>query len=440
MGAVGFLVLTLLAVMGLWAGWDRLAPRRDIEAPRQEAPAADMPAQEGPTGEIPAGEAPEAPAAEIPVVPGHGGAWRLQVPEGGAAARLLDDWSRRGERFAERAVAAIPVPPLGDIYAAAAGEQARFADNPRPRLAIVIDDWGYPWAAADDFLALPAPLTVAVIPHLPLSEEHARKAEARGHQVLLHLPMQPLNDGVPLEPGTVRVDMSPVEVLRILDRALASVPRAVGVNNHMGSRATADPAVMHPLLADLKRRGLFFLDSATTPRSVAREAAGAHGLPLAVNRVFLDSNPTEEAVAERIQAAMNLALRTGEAVAIGHVRPETYRALARLLPEVEAAGIELVHVSELARRPRARYGEGRPLARGIARHGRLNGAAAALAAEPGFGQQAERRAAEPTGGRPAQTTGSRAAQPTEGRPAQPTDQHPLQPPEHRVARERGDGR
>src|SRR5690606_35117393 len=99
-----------------------------------------------------------------------------------------------------------------------------------------------------------------------------------GHEVILHLPMEPLNPNVKLEPGTVRVDMSPVEIVRSLARGLESVPYAAGVNNHMGSRATADSRVMHTLLSELRRRGLFFLDSRTNPRTAGPAVAEALGV------------------------------------------------------------------------------------------------------------------------------------------------------------------
>lgn len=251
-----------------------------------------------------------------------------------------------------------------------------------PRLAIVIDDWGYPWQEAERFLQLPVPLTVAVIPHLPLSRQHARQAAAYGHEVILHLPMEPLADSVPLEPDTLRVGMSPVEILSIVDRALRSLPEARGINNHMGSKATAEPAVMHPLLADVARRGLFFLDSYTSPRSVVSQVAAAHGVPVAVNRVFLDHHADEEFVVAQLYKAMDVARREGEAVAIGHVRPGTYKALVRVLPELEASGIRLVYASELIRRLPPPAG---PMARRTERLLRTAALGAALGREMGDG-------------------------------------------------------
>lgn len=221
-----------------------------------------------------------------------------------------------------------------------------------PRMAIVIDDWGYPWSAADGFLSLAVPLTVAVIPHLPLSSQHAHQAWEAGYEVILHLPMEPLNPNVKLEPGTIRVDMSPVEIVRSLARGLESVPYVAGVNNHMGSRATADSRVMHTLLAELRRRGLFFLDSRTNPRTAGPAVAQALGVPWAVNQLFLDDVDDEAAILSQLQKAVEMALRDGQVVVIGHVRPATYRALAAFLPKVWEAGIELVYVSELLHHPR----------------------------------------------------------------------------------------
>ena len=219
-----------------------------------------------------------------------------------------------------------------------------------PILAIVIDDWGYGWAAAADFLALDVPLNIAVIPYLPYSERHAREAAARGHQVILHLPMEPLGEGWELGRGTVTTAMAADEIGRDVRAALAAVPFASGINNHMGSKATADPRVMAQVLLTVKEQGLFFLDSRTTSASVAAAVGAELGVPVLENDRFIDTDSSPERVKERILAAARVARSRGYAVAIGHVRPGTYAGLVASLAELEREGVRLAYLDEVLAR------------------------------------------------------------------------------------------
>ncbi|MBE3598728.1 MAG: divergent polysaccharide deacetylase family protein [Limnochordaceae bacterium] len=219
-----------------------------------------------------------------------------------------------------------------------------------PRLAIVIDDWGYDWQAAERLLKLDAPITVAVLPFLPYSREQALRARSRGFEVLVHLPMEPDDPSVSPGPGAVTTQMNDIEVREAVRRAIEAVPGAVGVNNHMGSRATADPRVMRQVLAEVARHGMFYVDSATSPHSVGAAVASAMGVPWARNQLFLDGEPSVQAVRSRLQLAMQRALRTGAAVAIGHVRPATAAALESMLPQLRREGVLLVPVSALLHR------------------------------------------------------------------------------------------
>lgn len=225
------------------------------------------------------------------------------------------------------------------------------APAPRARLALVIDDFGYGWEAADAFLSLRIPLSVAVLPHLPHSREQARRAAAAGFDVLLHLPMEPEGDGVPVTPDTIGPETPPAEMDRRVAAALDQFPGLVGVSNHEGSRATADEAVMERVLAAVADRRLFFLDSRTSQRSVARQVGEQLGVPVLENSLFLDNDPDPEAVKARIRQAMRLALRRGTAIAIGHVRPGTFQAILEMIPEIEGAGVELVRLSDLLAPP-----------------------------------------------------------------------------------------
>lgn len=220
----------------------------------------------------------------------------------------------------------------------------------RGRLAIVIDDWGYDWQAAGAFLSLEGPVTVAVIPGLPRSRQHALQARARGFEVIVHLPMEPLDASIDAGPRAITTGMSGEEIRRVVAEAIDAVPGAVGVSNHMGSKATADARVMEHVLEVVRERGLFFLDSATSPGSVTGLVAERLGVRWAHNGAFVDGEPTVRAVRARLEQAVRQAERTGQAVAIGHVKPATAVAVGMLLPELAQRGIVLVPVSELVGR------------------------------------------------------------------------------------------
>ncbi len=216
-----------------------------------------------------------------------------------------------------------------------------------PRLAIILDDLGYDRAAADALLALPFPLTVSVLPHLPLSMEVAEEAFRRGDQVLLHLPMEPLVDGAKPEEVELRVGMNAAQVGDALAGMLETVPHVVGVNNHQGSRATADAVLMQELMPALRERGLFFIDSRTTAATVAYVAAERSQVRAASRKVFLDDTPTREAILAQLDLAARDAVRDGTAIAIGHPHPATIAALTEGVPRVEARGIRLVFASDV---------------------------------------------------------------------------------------------
>jgi polysaccharide deacetylase 2 family uncharacterized protein YibQ len=215
------------------------------------------------------------------------------------------------------------------------------------RLAIIIDDMGYDRSAADAVLALGFPLTVSVLPHLPLSTEVAEEAQRRGDQVMLHLPMESEGDGAKPEDIELRVGMNAAQVNSTLAGMLETVPYVVGVNNHQGSRATSDPALMQALMPALRQRGLFFIDSRTDIKTVAYDTAERNGVRAASRKVFLDDVASREAILKQLDLAARDARRDGFTIAIGHPRPATIAALANGVPRLEAQGIHLVFASDL---------------------------------------------------------------------------------------------
>jgi len=216
-----------------------------------------------------------------------------------------------------------------------------------PKLAIILDDMGYDRSAADAAFALQFPITLSVIPHLPHSAEVAEEAYRRGDQVLLHLPMEAEAGETKAEPIELRVGMKADQVERDLDSMLETVPHAAGVNNHQGSRATADAKLMGELMPALRRRGLFFVDSRTTAATVAYDAAERAGVRSASRKVFLDDTANRAAILSQIDLAARDATRDGFAIAIGHPHPATIAALVEAAPRIEASGVTFVFVSQV---------------------------------------------------------------------------------------------
>ncbi len=203
---------------------------------------------------------------------------------------------------------------------------------------------------AKHFLDLPYPVTLAVIPYLPASFETAKLSASLNRPFLLHMPMEPKGyPGINPGKGALLVRDS-ANARKLLEEALANVPGAAGLNNHMGSRATESPELMARVMEVLSARNMFFLDSMTSPKSAGVKAAQKAGIPYAARDVFIDNEKTVESVENRIGVAVAQAKKTGRAIIIGHGRPETLEALKRRTEKFSEAGIKIVPVTDLAHR------------------------------------------------------------------------------------------
>lgn len=220
------------------------------------------------------------------------------------------------------------------------------------RAAIIIDDLGEDDRAAQRLLALPFPITFSVLPDLPHSSATAEQAFRGGREVMLHLPMEP-EPGAPASPGPgeIKVGMTREEVARRITSDLASVPHVRGVNNHMGSRATASAALMAVVMRVLSGKNLYFIDSRTTAATTALTAARRAGIPAFYRSVFLDDTETVDYSLGQLRQFRRVIELNGAAIAIGHPHPSTLAALAQFLPELERDDIQLVPASELVRLP-----------------------------------------------------------------------------------------
>jgi polysaccharide deacetylase 2 family uncharacterized protein YibQ len=232
---------------------------------------------------------------------------------------------------------------------------ARLQEGPAAgpaRVALVIDDLGRSLEELDDLHRLGVPITYAVLPFESQTPEVVAALRRRHDEILCHLPMEPRSGGNP-GPGALREGMSPEQLRQSTLAAIAAVPGAVGVNNHMGSALSADPGSMATILGVLAERGLFFLDSRTSAQSVGFRIATSLGVPAAERQVFLDDDPRPAAVAAEFQHLLELARTRGGAIAIGHPHSATLATLAAEVPRAQALGYRFVQVSALLDRPPA---------------------------------------------------------------------------------------
>lgn len=222
------------------------------------------------------------------------------------------------------------------------------------RAAIVIDDLGGDLDAAHRITEWPYPVTVSILPHLRHSVEVAERTHQAGREVMLHLPMEP-EASSSIGPGewAIKIGMSRDDIVLALRDDLASVPHALGVNNHMGSRATTDAELMSSVMKILAECHLYFIDSRTSAASVALEMARKYRVPAFYRSVFLDDTESVSYTLAQLRQFRRVVKEQGVGLAIGHPYPTTITVLARSLPELEKDDIELVPVSGLVRLPEA---------------------------------------------------------------------------------------
>jgi len=226
--------------------------------------------------------------------------------------------------------------------------------DPRPQLVVIMDDVGLDIQAAQSLMELGVPITLAILPYAEAAPDLAKQARQGGLEVFLHMPMEPVGIEDP-GPYALTGALSEEELRARLNWAFSRVPGAVGFNNHMGSRMTADRRQMDQVFAALDAifsgsDDLMFVDSITHPRSHAQRAASAAGLQALSRDVFLDHEPDQAAVSEQLNRALALALQNGQAIAIGHPRSQTLAVLQDLQRRADAVGVELTTVRALVER------------------------------------------------------------------------------------------
>lgn len=218
-----------------------------------------------------------------------------------------------------------------------------------PLLAIVIDDMGLKPGMTERFSALPVVLTFAFLPYADNLEAQSRKVHSRGHELLLHLPMEPLGNADDPGPQALDIERSTGDLLKRFKWNLDRFDGYVGINNHMGSRYTADFEHMATILGELDRRGLMFLDSLTSASSRGYKIARDMDMAWSVRDVFLDNKREVGAISAQLAEAARIARKRGYAVAIGHPYPQTLQALKQFLNSPQADGVRFAPVSATVR-------------------------------------------------------------------------------------------
>jgi len=216
-----------------------------------------------------------------------------------------------------------------------------------PQVAIIIDDLGYDRKLAKKLADLNAVLTFSILPYGPFTDSIASMLNARGLEIMLHLPMEPMEyPSVNPGPGTLLTSMTPDQLISQLKENLNAVPYIKGVNNHMGSKMTAESSQMYQIFSVLKERKLFFIDSRTTPRTLCKPSARLFQILFAQRDVFLDHLQDADFIRRQVKELVRIARQNGYAVGIGHPHLITYTILREMLPELQTQ-VKLVPASEI---------------------------------------------------------------------------------------------
>ncbi len=238
--------------------------------------------------------------------------------------------------------------PKGEIPAQRlARGKGSFSQGALPRVAIIIDDVGYDKKIAENFLALDAVLTFSILPFSPFKDIIANAAHKKKVEIMLHLPMEPIEyPSVKPGPGGLLASMPPDQLLDQLNRNINNIPYVKGVNNHMGSRLTTASSQMNQVFSVIKKKGLFFIDSRTTADTLCYQSARLLQVPFAERSVFLDHVQEQGFIRQQLKKLVQDAVNHGEAVGIAHPHMVTYRVLKEEMSELKEK-VNLVPASKI---------------------------------------------------------------------------------------------
>ncbi|MCX8094394.1 MAG: divergent polysaccharide deacetylase family protein [Candidatus Goldbacteria bacterium] len=224
--------------------------------------------------------------------------------------------------------------------------KVRFVRNSKPKIAIILDDWGYNNDNFKYIEEIKYPFTISILPGLIYSKDAAYLANRNKKLVMLHLPMEPKRK-LPLEKDTIKVNMSDGEIRYTLNKILSEIPYIKGVNNHQGSFATTDKRIMNILMSILKEKNLFFIDSLTDESSIAYKSARENKILTNKRDIFIDNQKKVEYNEVQIDKLKKVAKKKGYAIGIGHDDYITLQVLQKNMPLLESEGYEFVYVTEL---------------------------------------------------------------------------------------------
>lgn len=232
------------------------------------------------------------------------------------------------------------------LYKRSSVYKIRLLRSRKPKIAIIIDDWGYNNKNFEYLSGIKQPFTVAVLPGHKYSEEVCIKASKNKKEILLHLPMQPKKN-MPVEKNTIKKNMSENEIIYVLNKALSETKYVTGINNHEGSAVTEDKRIMGILIKFLKEKGMFFVDSKTSDNTVGFSLAFKNNVPAAIRDVFLDNKKEKNYILEQMNLLKKIAKKKGYAIGIGHCNSVTLKTIADEIDNIEKQNFEFVYVSEI---------------------------------------------------------------------------------------------
>lgn len=291
------------------------------------------------------------------------GALRASIPRNVAIPGLVRAMTKRAQQLGASIISVQDKLPNGGaefVYVVSGGapqkvllqpdlESTSIAGTRRSgKIALIIDDFGYQdQQEVSGFFSLPFPITYAVIPGLPYSEQIANHLHGLGKSVIIHMPMEALDRKVEQNGFELLIRLPAAEIRSRVRRAVQAVPHAEGMNNHMGSRATTNEALLTALFAELKQSDLFFVDSQTNNETRAFALAGNAGIAAALNDTFLDNFDEPQHIRQKLLYLAEIASEKGQAIGIGHPYANTLKVLNEIGPQLQQQGLDFVLVREL---------------------------------------------------------------------------------------------
>lgn len=215
-------------------------------------------------------------------------------------------------------------------------------------IGLIIDDFGYRNDhVSNGFLQLPGKLTYAIIPGHDYSQLFSKKAYDAGYEIIVHLPMENIGKTYGEEEYVLMSYFQDDEIKNRINKAFDYLPESVGLNNHQGSRGTADSRVMTLVAGVIKEKKKFFIDSRTTNNSLAETTMRKYGVPTNKRDIFLDNELDEEKIKIQLLELADVSEEKGIAIGIGHVKPQTLNVLAKEIPVLQEKGFRFEFVSKL---------------------------------------------------------------------------------------------